>query len=138
MNTISNVVLLEQVSCFLDARETAGIIATGIREFPASDTARALVSTAIFGGPTSMTFYVVLVRPNGALNNKIRPDEVGAISWFADAQDNVVTASIIKIGGSADSVDVILDPEPDTLVDGLSGLISDAVNRTDGASMGLF
>ena len=133
MNTMSSVVLLEQVSCLLDEREAAGIIVAGIREFPTSDTARALVSTAIFGGPASTTSYVVLVRPNCSLNDKIGPDQVGAISWFVDAQNNIVTASIIKIGGSDDPVDVILDPEPDTLVDGLLGLISDAVNRTDGA-----
>lgn len=124
--------LLEQVSCLLDVREAAGIIAAGIREFPENDTARALVSTAIFGGPGSTTSYVVLVRPNRALNDKIGPDEVGAVSWFVDAQNCVVTSSIIKIGGSDDPVDVILDPDPETLVDALSGLISDAVNRTDG------
>ena len=131
MNT-TDVALFEQVSHLLAMRDAAGIIAVGIREFPTSDTARALVLTAIFGGPASTTSYVVLVRPNRALNDEIGSDEVGAISWFVDARNNVVTASIIKIGGLDDPVDVILDPEPDTLVDGLSGLISDAVNRTDG------
>ena len=128
----TDMALLEQVSHFLDIREAAGIIAAGIREFPETDTARALVLTAIFGGPGSTTYYVVLVRPNRALNDKIGPDEVGAISWVVDTQNNVVTSSIIKIGGSNDPVDVILDPDPETLVDALSGLISDAVNRTDG------
>ena len=131
--SIADMALLEQVSHFLDMREAAGIIAVGIREFPESDTARALVSTAIFGGPGSTTSYVVVVRPNRALNDTIGPDEVGALSWFVDKQNNVVTSSIIKIGGSDDPVDVILDPDPEILVDALSGLISDAVNRTDGA-----
>ena len=129
---VTEMVLLDQVSCLLDAREASGIIAAGIREFPENDTARALVSTAIFGGPGSTTSYVVLVRPNRALNDEVGPDEVGAVSWFSDAQNNIVTSSIIKIGGSDDPVDVILDPDPETLVDALSGLISDAVNRTGG------
>lgn len=129
--SITDTPLLEQVSQLIYAREAAGIIAAGIREFPENDTARALVSTAIFGGPGSTTSYVVLVRPNHALNDKIGTDEVGAVSWFVDVQNNVVTSSIIKIGASDDPVDVILDPDPVILVDALSGLISDAVNRTD-------